>query len=709
MPETPQTNLNVFNLLAQGFGHHQKNQLDEAENLYRRALSFEANNFDALQLLGVLLAAKGNFFAAANLLKKAVVINNNDPVVFNNLGVSLKELNELDTALENYNQAIQLKPDYAEAYLNRANIFKDRGLREEALNDCSQAIKFNPGYAEAFFCRGVLRQQIENWEAALADYTFTLKLQPSHADAYLNRGVIFHSLKKFDEALDDYDKSLTLEPNSVDALYNRGCLLRDLANPIEAKISLDKALELQPTHTLSRWVLALLPIPLLRPNNFNIDKAREELCSGLISLKSWLDASNIEKVYASVGVSQPFYLAYQEFNNKELLSYYGSICTKLMSSWQKISQLEPNKFSTSKKIKVGIVSHHIHSHSVWDAITKGLLLNIDSTKFEIYVFYLGNYFDDETRFAQAKAAFFFSGIKSLEEHTQTFSKHGIEVLIYPEIGMHSITTQLASLRIAPLQITSWGHPETTGLDTIDYYLSAELFEPHDAQLAYTEKLLKLPNLGCSYPKRQIVPIDFDTKKFDLSPEKPILLCPGNLFKYTPEYDWVFADIANKLMDCHLVFFSKNNHWLTIFKNRLTTQFKKLNLEIDDYVKFIPWLKPSEFYGLMERSDVFLDTIGFSGFNTALQSIECGLPVVTREGQFMRGNLASGILRRMEIPELIAKDEHEYINLAVRLVKDRAFASLTRKNIAEKRSILFNDQEPVTALENFLESTCRSKN
>jgi predicted O-linked N-acetylglucosamine transferase (SPINDLY family) len=707
MPEIIPTSQNVFNLLGQGFSHHQQNRLEEAEGFYRKALSFEPNNFDALQLLGVLLAATGNYLEATKLLNHAVTVNNNDPIVFNNLGVALKELSQKDLALENYNRAIELNPAYAEAYLNRANVFKDDGQHREALDDCSKAIIFKPEYAEAHYCRGVLLQQLEDWNAALENYNVALQLDPNYADAYLNRGVIFHNLKKLDDALVDYNQAIQLDPNYADAHYNRGCLLRDLASPIEAKISLSRALELQPNHAFARWALALLPIPLLRRDDDNIDAAREELFTELVSLDLWFDASKIDNAHSTVGISQPFYLAYQEFNNKELLNLYGSICTKLMGKYEKQSQLTPTQLTTSKKIRIGIVSHHIHTHSVWDAFTKGLLLNIDSARFEVFIFYVGNYFDDETRLAKSSATFFISGVKSVDEYSKEIIKQGIEVLIYPEIGMHAITTQLASLRLSPLQIASWGHPETTGLSTIDYYLSGDLFEPHDAQLAYSEKLLRLPNLGCNSSERLIKPADIDIQKLGLTSEKPILLCPGNLFKYTPEYDWVFAEIANRLSECQLVFFSKNDHWLSIFKNRLAVQFKKRNLQIDDYVIFIPWLKPSDFYGLMGCANVFLDTIGFSGFNTALQSIECSLPIVTRKSQFMRGNLAGGILKRMRMFELIANDEDQYINLAIRLVEDKEFSSLIRKNITQRRSILFNDPEPISALENFLEASCRA--
>ena len=118
--------------------------------------------------------------------------------------------------------------------------------------------------------------------------------------------------------------------------------------------------------------------------------------------------------------------------------------------------------------------------------------------------------------------------------------------------------------------------------------------------------------------------------------------------------------------------------------------------------FLSWLDPHDFQRLLQRADLFLDTIGFSGFNTAMQAIECGLPVVTREGRFLRGRLASGILKRMDLAELVAGSDEAYVDLAERIVRQPEYAKDLRLRIAAKRDLLFADEAPIRALETFLE-------
>ena len=122
---------------------------------------------------------------------------------------------------------------------------------------------------------------------------------------------------------------------------------------------------------------------------------------------------------------------------------------------------------------------------------------------------------------------------------------------------------------------------------------------------------------------------------------------------------------------------------------------------------IPWQPRREFYGLLGRCDVYLDTIGFSGFNTAMQAVECTLPIVTREGSFLSGRLGK---RRTDgdaaFPELVANCEVNASGLAVRLARDVSYRQSVRERIVSARHILYDDVTPIRALEAFFERVAR---
>jgi predicted O-linked N-acetylglucosamine transferase (SPINDLY family) len=200
-------------------------------------------------------------------------------------------------------------------------------------------------------------------------------------------------------------------------------------------------------------------------------------------------------------------------------------------------------------------------------------------------------------------------------------------------------------------------------------------------------------------------LDFAGMNIDL--EKPILVCPGTPFKYQPEHDHIFADIARGAPDAQLVFFRPSAAALSnLLETRIIKEFEAAGLDVKDHVRFVRWLNFHEYHCLLRHADVLLDTIGFSGYNTAVQAIECGLPLVTREGRFLRGRLASGVLRRMGLQELIVQTKADYVNLVVRLATDLLYQANIRHEIEQRRSILFDDQSAMGPFQDFLESVAR---
>jgi predicted O-linked N-acetylglucosamine transferase (SPINDLY family) len=285
----------------------------------------------------------------------------------------------------------------------------------------------------------------------------------------------------------------------------------------------------------------------------------------------------------------------------------------------------------------------------------------------------------------------------------------LDIALYPEIGSDPLTAKLASLRLAPVQAVTWGHPETSGLPTIDLYISAQAFEPVDAaENNYSEKLVMLPGLGVHVEPLQLPDTDLDLKSLKLPTDQPLLLCAGQPFKYAPQYDHVWLQIAKALQkrrlfrkssSGRLVFFrSHNETWDRILEKRLRAAFARGGLDFDAHATILPFLDHSSFFGLMRKSTLMLDTLGFSGFNTALQGIECELPVLAFEGSFLRGRLASGILRELELPELVATDTSEFVQKAVELAMDPEKVRAIRGKIIARRATLFRNLSPVRALE-----------
>jgi len=147
-----------------------------------------------------------------------------DPTAYYNYGVVLKAMKLFDEAILNYQNAIALKPNYAEAFVNIGSIHIERGDYERALEQYDQAVRHNPMLAEAYYNRGVVLQELRRHDEALADYDRTLGLKPNYYLAFLNKSVILYELKRKAEAAGNYQQLLRVNPEHIDSLWNLGIL-----------------------------------------------------------------------------------------------------------------------------------------------------------------------------------------------------------------------------------------------------------------------------------------------------------------------------------------------------------------------------------------------------------------------------------------------------------------------------------------------------
>jgi predicted O-linked N-acetylglucosamine transferase (SPINDLY family) len=744
-------------LIAEGNRAESAGELARACELYRQAVALAPGQATAHLNLGVGLEAAGDTAGAIACYEKALAIEPGNPAGSYNLGKLLYARGALTEAERLLEAALERRPDFPEArlvlgYVRAAAMLKSGIEHHEAgrIADAEaayhavlaqeprnvDALHFLGFLVHAQFNLGRVRQAQGRLDEALACYRAALGLAPDHAAALFNLGTALHALGRRDAALDCYRKALALDPQYFEAHYNLaiaqreqgraeeamlsfrralelrpetaqahyglGHLLRDADRTDEALGAFRRALALDPDHVEARWSIAMTQLPAVYAAGDDPRTCRSRFAAELASLESWFDEKRAQQGAAAVGSAQPFALAYQEEDNRALFARYGALCTRLMRVWQERAALPPRGARRNGPLRVAVVSAHFRSHSVWNAPVKGWFRQLDPRRVALYAFDLGSVEDEQTAFAKSRAAHYERGPKDLRDWSAAMLACRPDAIIYPELGMDAMTARLAALRLAPLQAASWGHPETSGFSSIDYYLSAEDFEPPGAEAHYTERLVALPHLGCRLERQAIAPSDPDLEQAGVDPRLPLLLCPGMAFKYAPQHDWVLAEIAGRLGRCRLVFFAHWNAALTArLAERLKVAFAARALDYESFVRFIPWQTTAGFRGWLRRADVYLDTIGFSGFNTALHAAECGLPIVTREGRFMRGRLASGILKRLGLQELIAATEQAYVDLAVRLVEDAGYRKALAARLEASCSALYEDPAPVQALEEFL--------
>jgi protein O-GlcNAc transferase len=592
----------------------------------------------------------------------------------------------------------------AEAHFQLANLLLPAGQLELAGRHLRQAIAADPSHANAHANLGAILKDLNRVQEAAVHLEKALQLQPGLAQAAYNLAMLRIQHQQWGSAAALLRQSLQTAPKQADALYWLGNALMGVGDAVESSKAYQGALRLNSGYVNARWGYVMAQLPAIAMGPTEQADSVQAFARELDKLKSWFRIHRPKEGFRAVGATQPFYLAYVEQDHRALLGSYGALCTSLMAAWlPKAATIPPPAAASGRKLRIGIVSAHIHSHSVWHAIVRGWVEHLDPARFELQLFHAGAGRDAETEWAAPRVARLHHGLGDWTVWAKTVSDARLDVLIYPEIGMDSTTVRLSALRLAPTQLASWGHPITTGLPTIDGFVSAQAFEPEQAASHYTEKLIALPRLGCAYRPYDTVAQRVDLASWGIGPSDRVLLCAGSPFKYAPRDDALLADIARRCSPCKLVFFGEaGDAKPAMLEKRLRLAFDAAAVSFDDHVLFIPWQTQRAFFGLLQQTDVFLDSAGFSGFNTAMQAVQCGAPIVAWEGAYMRGRFASGILRQMGMDEWVACSADEFARCVERLCADKGLRQRVREQMAQASPKLFNDKATVDAFAAYLQ-------
>ena len=694
------TTKETFTLAVQ---NHQKNNLQVAEKLYKETLKTNPNHIETIFLLGSLSAQTNNFDKAKKFFQKAIQINPNHVNAHNNLGNALKELGEYRKAIGCYEKAIQINPNYAKAHYNLGIVFKELGEQKKAIDCYQKAIQINPNHVNAHNNLGMELKELGEYRKAIGCYEKAIQVNPNHVEAHNNLGIVLNELGEHQKAISCCEKVIQIQPNYVNARNNLGLILSELGEHQKAISCYEKAIHIEPNNLTSHW-LSMNTFPIIYENLKEINHYRKRFENGIKKINQLLDTQlqyTKKQLINAINSSTNFYLHYQGGDVLELQKHYAHLVERITHKIYQEFHKEIKIKQSIAFIKIGFISSFFTNHSV-SKMYKNLIQKLDQKFFKRFVYYADNKFDHITNEIKQDADHFFSHT-DVDQLINQISKDNLDVLLYLDIGMSPRIQILSSLRLAPIQCNTYGHPVTSGFKNIDYYFSSELMESQNSQKHYSEKLISLPGIG----------IDYDSPNLSII-KKPNILNKSNatiflnlqsLFKLLPQDDHIYLDILKKHSNCCFWFLQGEKNSITsIFKERISILFQKEGHAFEKYSYFHPRCGSEEFLGFVEESDIILDSFNWSGGNTSLEAISLNKPIVTCPSDFMRGRYTYAILTILDIEETIASSKKEYIEIAVKLASDINFRNFIVNKIKKHKNKLFNDDKPVR----FFEDVIRKK-
>ncbi|MBW4486403.1 MAG: tetratricopeptide repeat protein [Trichocoleus desertorum ATA4-8-CV12] len=728
------------NLYQEARTLQKQNSFIEAEKKYQQALQLDPKQAEIWSDLGHLYYQIGRPQDALSMLLQAIEVSRFVPLYHYRLGLVFEQLQQTEPAIQAYQNTIKLDAKWLEAYLALGRIFLAQAQYDSAIHnyltahdlnsrDAKILVELGQAYAskahdselKSAFYLGFSYYRQGNYLAASEQYQkFLESPAPGIASEAIQRvyrylGDSLQRLNQPERTAEIYEAAAQRYPQSADFHINLIAALRSSGNTSAAIAAANTAAQFFPDMVLFERDRHLI-LPILYESTAEIQVYRQQFTQGLAQLIQQIQSSpdiNSEEVCTSLlkglGAQTNFYLHYQGQNDVELQIQFSQLLHELMSAqypqWTK--PLTATSLDNNRKVRVGYISTCMWKQTV-GVLFSGWLRYCDRQKFEVYCYHLHPHTDDYTaefrnhcdvfHHLPVKEVIELDYIRAVGEQIRTDQ---LDILVFLDVGMHPYMSLFSSLRLAPVQCVTWGHPVTTGSPTIDYFLSSELMEPEDADEHYSEKLICLPNISIAYSPPDLSEATKTRADFRLREDAVSYLSCQTLFKYLPQYDYIFAAIAQQVPQAQFAFIAHKNAAITNkFSQRLEQAFAQYGLKSADYCMILPRQGHNGYLSLNRIADVFLDTFNWSGGNTALEAIACHLPIVTCPGKMMRSRHSFGILKQLGITETIAYTEVEYIKIAVQLGLDADWRQTLRAKIQAGHSCVYKDQSSVRALEQF---------
>jgi protein O-GlcNAc transferase len=662
-------------LYTLGRAHRTKGNLAVAEDCYRRALAGAPDNADVLTSLGMLLRARGGTLEAIDLYRRALAVNPSHPEAANNLGNALATLGATEEASALHGQGRATLATRMATLCSTASDLLTAGKQQDALVMLLDALRIAPH--DAALCLAVGKLEI--------------------------------LLGRNQTGLDYVEQAAGLNPGYVEA------------NEIARQICIGGGLYQRAVH-YSEHMLRLLPtadialarsllLPCIQQSRESIAATRQRYRHGLeeqLASEALLMGPNsiIDETGFFIASHAAFYLAYHGENNRELQIALARIYLKRLPDLAMIAPHCLRAVRHPGRARIGFISRFLRKHSI-GATTRGLIEQLSRERFEVYALRITPAGDDATTQAiRASADHTIDVHPELARAREQIAALELDILFFQDIGMEQTSYFLAFARLAHVQCVSFGHPDTTGIPNMDYFVSNDLYESENSQAHYSERLFLLRDLPtlAYYHRPPGATGGVSRETLGIAADATLYLCPQTLFKLHPDFDEILRGILTRDPDGLVVLieylFRENG-------DELRARFARTLPAAAHRIKFVPQMPYDAFLNLLAVADVILDTPHFNGMNTSLEAFAMGTPVVTLPGELQRGRHTQAMYRKLGISDGIATDAASYVDIAVRIGTDRAYAKALRERILANNGALFEDRRVVQEFERFfLEALAR---
>lgn len=547
------------------------------------------------------------------------------------LGMVRLQQGDPTTAITYLKKAIALECRIARYHYNLGVVIMQTGKAEDAYQSYEQATALQPDYLLAWFNKAVIRHNQGRYEEASLLYNTVLRLSPNHTGALNNLGGIHYMHGQYDEALRYYQAVAALTPQNAGALSNLAAVLKDL-NQLDKAISLLKQAASLPT-------------------------CPADIHSNLLFNLHYDKSQNSASLYAA-------HLEWAKRHETPLLA---------------TQQPHTNSREPERRLHIGYVSGDFRSHPVGFFLF-GALACHNASQYKIHCYSTTEAPDSATLQLQ-QFADIWHDIRGMDDANVAKLIHHDQIDILVDLSGHTAGNCLTvfARKPAPIQVSWLGYFNSTGMTSIDYFISDPVHTSTQAEQWFTEKVIRLKEGYMSYTPASHAP--------SVSPA-PYLKkgyvtfgCFNNASKINAEVIALWAAILTRTPHARLVLKAK-----ALGDSRMQESLRQAFAAQGingDRIDLRGWSYHSDMLQEYQDIDIALDPFPFSGGLTSCDTLWMGVPIITLAGEWIVSRQTASYLTQLGLHELITGDKASYIDLATSLAHNKEKLLTLRQGLRER--------------------------
>ena len=674
--------------------------IDKAIENYEKSILIDPENVEAFHNLGLAKNHLKDYENAIIIFDKALEIHPNFTNSFINKGIALMSLGKLELGFSCFQKAISIDPDSAQTHYNLGVAQTELGNLNEAKNSFNKAIEIKSDFADAYSARAVVEIIAGEYVESVASYKKAIEINPNNPAYYLNLGNALSELRYFEECLENYDKAIELKSDYASAYANRGhVLLSHLNDPAGALVFFEVAIGLQPdfTEALINQGQAYSQLEQFEKSINSFLKALEinpdapfvigKCLHHKMKICDWDNLSEGISIceslfYNGVPAAVPFESLIL-FDNPEIHFLSAKLSNDLKFKNHVVLDDIPIR-EKKEKIRIGYYSADLYYHpvSIWLAEQ---LENHDKNKFELFAFCMKSVMDP-MRVRLESAFDHWIEIESMSDLEVTQLSRELEIDIAIDLNGHTAYSRpgIFAARAAPIQINHLGYPGTMAVDYIDYFITDQFYMTDNMKKNFNEKIAYIKS-GFTYDRQRIVSSEQMSRgQFGLPDDAFVFTCQNTYQKIMPEVFDIWMDILRSVPGSVL--------WLAdqyqLGKDNLLKEAKLRGVESkrlifnkrDIVSKDQEANRIGRYLASYKLADLFLDTWPYNAGTTGIDALWAGLPLLTKVGISSGSRMAASALNAINMAELIAINDIQYKDKAIRLATDVEYMGAIKINL-----------------------------